>query len=38
MSKLTIQEAQQKIKDSICEIMEGGTEAFDMRSRRYKNM
>lgn len=29
---------EQKIKDSICEIMEGGTEAFDMRSRRYKNM
>lgn len=26
------------IKSAICEIMEGGTEAFNMRSERYKNL
>lgn len=29
---------EQPIKDAICEIMEGGIDAFDMRSRRYKNI
>ena len=29
---------EQPIKDAICKIMEGGIDAFDMRSRRYKNM